>query len=118
MVMQQAFRSIARDRSLGWEAGSLLLFIIGEMGFENWVRIPQQEIADYLGMRQPNVSRALNALVDRGILVRGDRAAGAHTYRINSHLAWRGKVKNLQAHRATVQEPKLRLVHDAGGASG
>ncbi len=118
MGMQSPQWDIAKDRSLGWEAGRLLFALLASMDFENHFRMPLADIGRALDMRKQNVARALAALVSRNILVEGPRIAGGPTYRMNSHLAWKGRVNTLRSHRATVPEPNLRLVHGSDEASG
>lgn len=113
MVMQEALVAVAQDRDLGWEAGRVLMLLLGRVDFENYVRLPQKEIGDLLDMKAPHVSRAVTTLVERNLLLKGPKVSGSWTYRLNSQVAWRGKVKNLRKHRSHTKEPRLRLV--AGG---
>lgn len=118
LLMLDALGDLSEDRGVGVQEWRVLAKIISRMDFENWVRLPQSEIAESLRMRQPHVSRSLNALAERGILVRGPKVAGGYTYRLNSQFIWRGRVPDMMKHRASTPEPKLRLVHDVGEASG
>ncbi len=118
LLMLDALGDLSEDRGVGVQEWRVLAKIVSRMDFENWVRLPQSEIAERLRMRQPHVSRALGVLAERGILVRGPKVAGGYTYRLNSQLIWRGRVPDMLKHRAAAREPKLRIVHDADQAPG
>lgn len=115
MVMQEALVAVAQDRDLGWEAGRVLMLLMGRVDFENYVRLPQKEIGELLDMKAPHVSRAVATLVERKLLLKGPKVSGSWTYRLNSQVAWRGKVKSLRKHRSHAKEPRLRLL--TGGKS-
>lgn len=118
MLMQDTMCRLAEHGAMGLQEWRVLALLLGKLDFENWIRLPQTAIAARLHMRPSNVSRALARLVEIGLLAKGPRVAGGHTYRLNSQAAWKGKVASLRGHRRNTKEPRLRLVHSAQDADG
>lgn len=115
LVMQRALLELADDRDAGYEATRVLLHMLGSADYENWVKVNQTEIGARLGIKRPNVGRALKALVAKGYLERAEaRINGHHVYRINHDVAWKGKGKNWAgARKGDKPPPHLRLVKGA-----
>ncbi|MCY0900533.1 MAG: helix-turn-helix domain-containing protein [Firmicutes bacterium] len=102
MGFQDAFEILAKDQELQGENYKVLLYLLSKLGFENYIAIPQKQIADALNMKKQNVSRALKVLVDKQILLEGPKLGRTHTYRLSSTFGWKGRVKNLAQDRNTV----------------
>ncbi len=95
MSIQRAFLSLAADREITGEAWRVLAYLLGRMDFENWLRLPQTEIARALDMPKQHVNRAIGRLVEKGIIEKsGTTIGGARLYRVSHELAWRGSVSN------------------------
>ncbi len=95
MGFQEAFVELAKDPDLQGENYRVLFYLFGNLGFENYIAIPQRQIADALGMKTTNVSRAIKVLVDKEILLEGPKLGRTHTYRLSNLFGWKGSVKNL-----------------------
>ncbi len=111
---QEAFAHIAKEK-IGSEAKDVFLFLLSRLDFENYIFVPQVEIAKELDMQRPNVSRAVSVLVERGILLEGPKVNRSRTFRLNHTYGWKGKLSNLkvlrgQEQRRTqkAQEPPIR----------
>lgn len=115
MAIQRSFEQLAKEPRMTFEARRVLDFCLARMGFENHIHIPQQEIAEELGMRQPHVSRAFKLLVEIGILLEGPKIGRSKSYRLNSRYGWKGKVHTLsnrrreesELHRKRSKEPAM-----------
>jgi DNA-binding MarR family transcriptional regulator len=83
--------SLAQDREITGECYRVLFILLAELDFENFIYIPQTEIAQKLSMHPQSVHRAIKLLVQKGILLRNERG-----YRLNPHYGWKGKSKKLQ----------------------
>ena len=99
MSFQDAFIKLAADRTIKGEQLRVLLYLIGKLDFENWVHVPQAEIADVLGMTAPQVSRSIAALTAKGLLTRGPKLGRVGTLRLSLNVGWKGRVRSLQAER-------------------
>lgn len=131
MGFQTAFKEVAKDKSLSGESKNVLIYLLGTMDFENFLGIEQKIVAEELGMKQSNVSRAMKELSEHGILEQGPKFGKFKTYKINLFYAWKGKAVNREKARKdkkpvavaakpkvpakTKGKPKLRAIK--GGAS-
>ncbi len=95
MVFQRAFVEIAKDRDLRGEAGAILNYLLGKMDYENYICVEQRIIAEDLNIHRTNVSTAMKLLVDKGVLIKGEKHGRNNTYRMNWQYAWRGKATSL-----------------------
>ena len=107
MAFQDGLVKLATDRTMTGEQWRVLAYLMGRLDFENYIHIPQTSICAALGMRAPHVSRAIAALVKRGVLIRGPKVGQVGTLRLSPETGWRGRVKSFQEERAK----RLGLVH-------
>ena len=91
MQSQEALVSLAQDREITGECYRVLFILLAELDFENFIYIPQTEIAQKLSMHPQSVHRAIKLLVQKGILLRNERG-----YRLNHNYGWKGKVRKLE----------------------
>lgn len=89
-VMQEALAWLA-EQNLPNEQYRVLMFLMSKLDWENYLRITQRSIAEALDMKQPHVSRAMKALVSRGIIIEGPRMGNNKTYRLDPHMAMKGR---------------------------
>ena len=96
----------------------VLMMLLARLDFENYICISQTELAEALGMKQPNVSRSIKKLLELGILLDGPRFGRVRTYRLNPAYGWRGSAKNhRKALRAAEKAKKAGFtIHDGGKA--
>lgn len=99
MTFQQALTVLAADRELTATQLRVLLYTMGRLDFENYVHLSQAEIARALGIKRPNVTTAVGALVRKKILLQGPRVGRVSTLRLSPDVAWKGRYKNLLAER-------------------
>lgn len=92
-MYQQALKTLAKW-NLPNEQYRVMLSLLGEVDFDNYLTVSQSKIANELGMRQSNVVRAIKGLSDRNIIVEGPRAGLNKTYRLNPYIAHKGKNRN------------------------
>jgi len=103
-VAQDAFLALANS-GLGLEARRVLDILLAYLDFENWIHLPQVEIAAMLNMKRANVSRAMRDLEKIGVILRGPKIGRSFTYRINPNFGWKGSAKNhREALKADLQE--------------
>lgn len=99
MGFTEGFRALAKDKRIQGKPLTVLMALFARLDFENYLHVSQQDLAKELGMRQPNVSRALNTLLEAGVLKRGPKSGRIYTYQLNSGYAWKGSAKNLDEAR-------------------
>ena len=100
MGNQELAREVfAKDKDIKSETHRVLWFIISILDFENWVQLSITEIANELGMRQPNVSKAIKVLENKEVILRGPKVGRSFSFRFNPEFGWKGKVKNLDDYR-------------------
>jgi hypothetical protein len=91
MARQEGFLRLSKEKDLTGEDYRVLNVYFGNLDFENYIQISQQAIADYLGMKKENVSRATKKLVEKSILIAGTKVGRHNTYRLNPFYGWKGK---------------------------
>ena len=102
MFIQEGMEKLAKDRSFTGEMWRVWAFLLSKLGFENWIVLPQSEIAKELGMQKQHVSRAINKFLDRGMLLKGPKMGRTFAYKLNSRYAWKGSLPNLSKDRLSV----------------
>lgn len=96
MIFQQAVGALGVDKSITARSKEILLYIIGQMDFENWVMIEHTTIAEKFEMQRPNASRCIKELLTRGYLEQGPKLGRINSYKVNLQLVWKGKAINRQ----------------------
>ena len=99
MAFQEAFLEMAKDREITGEVGRVLYYFFGKLDFENYIHLPQTEIAEALGMQKSHVSRAVKLLCDKRIIIKGPKTGRIITYRLNPYFGWKGNVRSMSAAR-------------------
>ncbi|MCV5695622.1 helix-turn-helix domain-containing protein [Escherichia coli] len=78
----------------------VLMALLADLDYVNYIQVAQIDIADALKMQKTNVSRAIKNLIDFGIIIEGPRIGRSKTYRLNPQFGWKGTVRN---HRKALQ---------------
>ena len=109
VALYQDAVSMIADWNLPNEQYRVFLKLLGNLDFDNYLRISQKQFAKELGIKQPHVSRAIKALEQREIIVEGPRAGLNKTYRLNPYVAHKGKdVKNTTIDFASAAKKKSK----------
>ena len=80
---------------------------MSKLDFDNHIIICQADIAKALDIDRTRVSESIKKLLDKRIILKGDKNGRSYTYRLNIHFGYKGKAKNLVAER---KNKNLRLV--------
>ena len=99
MTSQEALEILASDEDLSKDAYKVLIFLMSQLNFENWVQITQREIAEKIKIDKSNVSKAISLLLKKEILIKGQKIGRSYELRLNPYFAWKGKVKSLKQYR-------------------
>ena len=89
---QDALRILAKE--LTGEQFKVLMLMLADLDYENFIQIAQADIAQTLGMQKTHVSRAVRALLDVGVIFEGPKVGRSITYRLNEQCGWKGTVSN------------------------
>jgi hypothetical protein len=81
---------------LGSEAMRVLLALLARLDFENYLVLNQAQLGRQLGLKAPNISRAVARLVEEGVLLAGPRVQVSRTYTLNPHYGWKGSARGHQ----------------------
>jgi len=95
MQSQDAILALAQDKELAGRPTRVLLYLLARLDFENFIHVPQVDIAQALELRASNVSKAIQLLEGKGILIRGPKVGRSFGWRLNPNFGWKGKVRHL-----------------------
>ena len=99
MTFQDGLAALAADKDLWGRPRAVLDYLMSKLNFENFISVPQGDIAKALKIHQPHVSAALKILVAKGVLELGPKHGKSSSYKLNPFYGWRGSVKNLKEER-------------------
>ncbi len=72
----------------------VLMMLLADLDYVNYIQVAQIDIAETLGMKKPNVSKAVKNLIEFGIILEGPKIGRSKTYRLNPQFGWKGTVSN------------------------
>lgn len=82
---------MAFDKELSrQEPTRVFWYLVKRLDFENYIRVPQVEVAEALEMKKPNVSRAIALLENKGVLLRGPKVGQSYSWRLNPNCGFKG----------------------------
>ncbi len=84
---------LARDKEITGVAQRVLRELESLLDYENWIRIGLVDIARSLEIDPSQVSRAVKILVQKGIIIKGNKVGHFYTYRFNPEFCWRGDAR-------------------------
>lgn len=89
---QKALLAIANE--LNHEQMRVLMALLAELDYENYIQVAQMDISEALKMKRTNVSRAVKNLIEFGMILEGPKIGRSRTYRLNPQFGWKGTVSN------------------------
>ena len=102
-LFQRAMGRLGREGKIGKEGWRVLAFLLERLDWDNWIVIPQREVADALAMQRQNVSRAVAQLIGGGIVLQAAPPAPRTAYRLSAEFAYRGQYNGWQKRRREEQ---------------
>ena len=93
IISQQAFQTAAKDPDLTLEPKNVLMYLFGKLDFENFIQVPQVQIAKELNLHKQAVNRAIRLLEKKEILVVGPKVGKSKTWRLNPNYGFKGNPK-------------------------
>jgi predicted transcriptional regulator len=106
MTFQDSLAKIATDDDMTGQTLKVMLLLMANLEFENYITIKQVAIAKELKMHKPDVSKAMRLLVDKGIILKVKEGTTAG-YKLNPHYGWKGKVSNMQAETKRIAKQRV-----------
>jgi len=87
MIFQDILKRAVKDLT----EGELRVFnyMLGVMDFENWINIPQKQIAKEIGIHPVTVSKIVKQLAEKGY-IEIYKKGRENYYRIRPEVAWKG----------------------------
>ena len=76
-------RSLATDTELDGVDLRVFLYLTSCLDFENFLQVPQVEIAEALGRRRAHISRSMAKLKAKGVIIAGPKVGRAAVWRLN-----------------------------------
>lgn len=86
MALQALFKQIAMDQEITLEAHRVLNILFANSISESCVKISQRDICKELGMKPPNVSRAIKILINKGIITKNPHFSGGSMYCLKTDM--------------------------------
>jgi predicted XRE-type DNA-binding protein len=93
MTFQDSLEIIATDEDMTGQTLKVMLLLMSNLEFENYITIKQVTIAEKLKIDKADVSKAMKLLVAKGIILKVKEGTTTG-YKLNPHYGWKGKVSN------------------------
>ena len=87
MIFQEILKRAVKELT----EGELKVFnyMLGVMDFENWINIPQKEIAKEVGLNPTNINKIIKRLKEKGY-IEIYKKGRENYYKIRPEVAWKG----------------------------
>lgn len=112
----QTMGRLGREGRIGKEGWRVLACLLGRLDWDNWLVVPQRELAAALEMSQQNISRAIRQLREEGVLRQAAPPAPRSTYRLSAEFAYRGQYNGWQKRRREEQHERETAPQEDGSA--
>lgn len=93
LAWQEESMNIGTNKSLKLTDHKVLRILEAKLDFENWIRISQQEIAEILGIAQPNICVSMKKLIEHGMVIPGPSVKKIKTFKLSPSIAWKGTMQ-------------------------
>jgi len=90
MAQEDALLALAKDKELTLAPKNVLLYLLSQLDFENFIQVQQVDIANALEMDKAKVSKAIKLLLEKGVLIRGPKLARSSSFRLNPNFGYKG----------------------------
>ena len=106
MTFQDSLAMIATDDDMTGQTLKVMLLLMANLEFENYITIKQVAIAKELKMDKSDVSKAMRLLVDKGIILKVKEGTTTG-YKLNPHYGWKGKVSNMEIEKKRIVKQRV-----------
>lgn len=108
-TFQDGLAWMAKQEEMTGEQWRVFAYLVSRLDFDNFLKVPQKDIAEELKMNPKAVSRAIRGLKELDIITVGPMAGHSKTYRLNPRIAHRG-ARNYQ--ETIIQYDALKKAHE------
>ena len=109
-AFREGVQQLATDRRLVGTDLRVFLYLLSCLEWDNHIRCVQKDMGLELGISRQSVWRAMQRLVEYGILLPGPRFGHHPTYRLNTAIAYYGPLSRRRKARQQAQV-RQRLEH-------
>lgn len=81
-------------QTLKGEELRVLMVLLSDLDYENYIQVQQTDIAQKLDMQKQNVNRAIKRLIEIEVINEGPKVGRSKTYNLNASFGWKGTVTN------------------------
>ena len=106
MTFQDSLAIIATDDDMTGQTLKVMLLLMANLEFENYITIKQVAIAKELKMDKSDVSKAMRLLVEKGIILKVKEGTTTG-YKLNPNYGWKGKVSNMEAEKKRIVKERV-----------
>lgn len=86
-------------------------WLIGEIGFGNYVFVNQAEMGRKLKIARSHISSAIKRLINLGILIQGPKNGRSNTYMVNPSFCFSGSLSNgIKARNEVIKNGKAKIL--------
>jgi DNA-binding transcriptional regulator YhcF (GntR family) len=86
-------RYLALEPGLKGNTFRVFHYLCYVLGYDNWIDISTVWLAEKLKLSRSEVSRAINILEKKGLLIRGEKIGRHYKWRLNPEVTWKGTAK-------------------------
>lgn len=106
MTFQDSLEIIATDEDLTGQTLKVMLLLMGNLEFENYITIKQVSIAEKLKIDKADVSKAMKLLVNKSIILKVKEGTTTG-YKLNPNYGWKGKVESMDKEKERMEKDKI-----------
>jgi CRP-like cAMP-binding protein len=81
--VREIHRTLAMDTELDGVDLRVFLYLSARLDFENFLQVPQLEIAEALGRRKEHITRSMAKLKAKGVVIAGPKVGRSAVWRLN-----------------------------------
>lgn len=106
MTFQDSLEIIATDDDMTGQTLKVMLLLMANLEFENYISIKQVAIAQKLNIHKSEVSKAIRLLVEKGIILKVKEGTTVG-YKLNPHYGWKGSVANMRREEQRIVKQRV-----------
>ncbi|MEL4897325.1 MarR family transcriptional regulator [Crocosphaera sp. Alani8] len=82
---------LALEPGINGNAIRVFHYLCYVLEYDNWIDISTVWVAEKMGLKRQQVSKALSTLEKKGLLIRGEKIGNHYKWRLNPEAAWMGR---------------------------
>ena len=93
-MRQTNLKILGKDKDIKIGHWRVLSILLSELKFGNFVQVGQKYIAEEVSIHAVNVSKIMKDLVNKGVIIEGEKIHRFKTYALNPEFGYKGSNKN------------------------